>query len=84
MPGAVPAGTRSYLDELTLAGRLSVRYPVQDKTQSVQGKFLWSQRRDGTNIEIYSPLGQTLARITPSLSRMGARAMKRGRNSPLR
>lgn len=60
----LPAGTRSYLDELTLAGRLSVRYPVQDKTQSVQGKFLWSQRRDGTNIEIYSPLGQTLARIT--------------------
>ena len=59
----LPGGTRSYLDELTLAGRLSVRYPVRDKTQSVQGKFLWSQRRDGTDIDIYSPLGQTLARI---------------------
>ncbi len=60
----LPGGTRSYVDELTLAGRLSVRYPVKDKTQSLQGKFLWSQRRDGTDIELYSPLGQTLARIT--------------------
>ncbi len=60
----LPAGMRSYTDELTLAGRLSLRYPVQGKTQSVQGKFLWSQHRDATDIELYSPLGQTLARIS--------------------
>lgn len=60
----LPGGARNYLDELTLAGRLSVRYPVQGKTQSVQGKFLWNQRRDQTDIELYSPLGQTIARIT--------------------
>ncbi len=60
----LPAGVRDYADELTLAGRLSLRYPVQGKTQSVQGKFQWSQRRDITDIELYSPLGQTIARIT--------------------
>ncbi len=60
----LPGGVRSYVDEVTLAGRLSVRYPVQGKTQSVQGKFLWNQRRDKTDIELYSPLGQTIARIS--------------------
>jgi outer membrane lipoprotein LolB len=59
----LPGGERRYLDELTLAGRLSIRYPVRDQTQSVQGKFLWHQRRDGADVELYSPLGQTLARI---------------------
>lgn len=59
----LPAGMRSYTDEVTLSGRLSLRYPVQDKTQSVQGKFLWQQKRDHTDIELYSPLGQTIARI---------------------
>jgi outer membrane lipoprotein LolB len=60
----LPAGVRSYADDLTLAGRLSLRYPVQGKTQSVQGKFQWSQHRDTTDIELYSPLGQTIARIS--------------------
>ncbi len=60
----LPGGVRSYLDEVTLTGRLSVRYPVQGKTQSVQGKFQWNQHRDNTDIELYSPLGQTIARIT--------------------
>ncbi len=59
----LPKGERRYLDELTLAGRLSVRYPVRDQTRSVQGKFQWNQHRDGADIELYSPLGQTLARI---------------------
>lgn len=59
----LPAGVRSYADDLTLSGRLSLRYPVQGKTQSVQGKFLWIQQRDHTDIELYSPLGQTIARI---------------------
>lgn len=63
-PAPLPEGTRSYADELTLAGRLSLRFPVEGKTQSVQGKFQWRQQRDNTDIELYSPLGQTLARIT--------------------
>lgn len=56
-------GERSYQESVTLGGRLSVRYPQDGKPQSVQGKFLWSQQRDSTTIELYSPLGQTLARI---------------------
>ncbi len=59
----LPGGQRDYRDELTLAGRLSVRYVQDGKPQSVQGKFLWAQHRDTTDIEIYSPLGQTVARI---------------------
>lgn len=58
-----PAGERAYQDTVTLGGRLSVRYPQDGKPQSVQGKFLWAQRQDATLIELYSPLGQTLARI---------------------
>lgn len=56
-------GERAYQERLTLGGRLSVRFPQDGKPQSVQGKFLWSQQRDSTTIELYSPLGQTLARI---------------------
>lgn len=58
-----PGGERIYQESVTLGGRLSVRYPQDGKPQSVQGKFLWSQQRDSTTIELYSPLGQTLARI---------------------
>ncbi len=60
----LPTGVRNYSNEVTLAGRLSLRYPVKGKTESVQGKFQWNQRRDTTDIELYSPLGQTIARIT--------------------
>lgn len=40
-----------------------MRYPEEGKTQSLQGKFLWTQQRDMTEIELYSPLGQTLLRL---------------------
>ncbi len=59
----LPSGQRSYREVVTVGGRLSVRYPENGKTQSVQGKFLWSQQLGSTAIELYSPLGQTLARI---------------------
>ncbi len=59
----LPTGERSYQEVVTVGGRLSVRYPEGGKTQSVQGKFLWSQQLGSTAIELYSPLGQTLARI---------------------
>ena len=59
----LPGGPRNYRDELTLAGRMSVRYTEAGRPQSVQGKFLWTQYRDATDIELYSPLGQTIARI---------------------
>ncbi len=59
-----PAMVRTYHDDITVGGRLSVRYPQDGKMQSVQGKFLWLQTGDRTEIELASPLGQTLARIT--------------------
>jgi outer membrane lipoprotein LolB len=59
----LPGGERAYRETVSFGGRLLVRYPQDGKPQSVQGKFLWAQRRESTTIELYSPLGQTLARI---------------------
>ncbi len=60
----LPTATRVYRDSLILSGRLSVSYRQHDKPQSLQGKFRWAQRLDHTEIELSSPLGQTIARIT--------------------
>jgi outer membrane lipoprotein LolB len=60
----LPSAVRVYRDSLTLTGRLSVSYRHNDKPQSLQGKFRWAQRPERTEIELSSPLGQTLARIT--------------------
>ncbi len=61
-PGA--DSTRRFHDNISVGGRLSVRYQHQGKPESVQGKFLWQQSATRTDIELSSPLGQTLARIT--------------------
>lgn len=61
-PGADSA--RRFHDDISVGGRLSVRYQQDGKPQSVQGKFLWQQKASRTDIELASPLGQTLARIT--------------------
>ena len=65
----LPSGTRSYRDELTLSGRLSVSYQRDGKPQALQGKFHWAQQPERTAIELYSPLGQTIARIAISPGR---------------
>ncbi len=61
-PGADSA--RRFHDDISVGGRLSVRYQQDGKPQSVQGKFVWHQKASRTDIELASPLGQTLARIT--------------------
>lgn len=68
----LPTGTRDFRETLTLSGRLSVSYQQAGKTESLQGKFHWAQQRERTDIELYSPLGQTLARIaiTPASARI--------------
>ncbi len=70
--GPLPSGTRTYRDDVSLSGRLSVSYEHAGQPQSLQGKFSWRQRRDHTDIELYSPLGQTIARITimPGVARL--------------
>ncbi len=55
---------RRFHEDISVGGRLSVRYQQDGKPQSLQGKFLWQQKATRTNIELASPLGQTLARIT--------------------
>ncbi|MFM7658460.1 MAG: lipoprotein insertase outer membrane protein LolB [Burkholderiaceae bacterium] len=59
----LPAGTRQYRSDLRLSGRLSVSYRAEGKPQSMQGKFLWMQRDQQIDIELLTPLGQTMARI---------------------
>lgn len=61
--GPLPSGARDYREALTLSGRLSVSYTQSGKAEAVQGKFHWAQQRDRIDIELYSPLGQTIARL---------------------
>lgn len=59
-----PLTERQYQQTIDIGGRLSVRYQQNGQPQSLQGKFLWQQQGDQTDITLYSPLGQTIATIT--------------------
>ena len=59
----LPSGTRTYRSDVRLGGRLSVSYRAAGKPESLQGKFLWVQRGEQVDIELLTPLGQTIARI---------------------
>jgi outer membrane lipoprotein LolB len=59
----LPSGTRTYRSDVRLGGRLSVSYRAAGKPESLQGKFLWVQRGEEIDIELLTPLGQTIARI---------------------
>lgn len=59
----LPSGTRTYRSDVRLGGRLSVSYRAAGKPESLQGKFLWVQRGEQIDIELLTPLGQTIARI---------------------
>ncbi len=59
----LPSGTRAYRSDVRLGGRLSVSYRAAGKPESLQGKFLWVQRGEQIDIELLTPLGQTIARI---------------------
>lgn len=67
-----PLTERSYQMAKVISGRLSVRYQQAGQAQSLQGKFLWQQQGEQTDITLYSPLGQTIATIaiTPELAVM--------------
>lgn len=68
----LPSGSRQYRGNVKLSGRLSVSYQVAGKPQSLQGKFDWTQRGENIDIELFTPLGQTMARIaiTPTRARL--------------
>lgn len=61
-----PLIERQYQTSMTVGGRLSVRYQQNGQPQSLQGKFLWEQQSEQTDITLYSPLGQTIATIAIS------------------
>ncbi len=67
-----PAGDRTYHDRIAISGRFSVSYSHEGRPQSAQGRFQWHQRGKDIDIDLLSPLGQTLARIliTPGSARL--------------
>ena len=52
-----------YHEYISIGGRFSVSYLHEGKPHSAQGRFQWRQRGDDVDIDLLSPLGQTLARI---------------------
>ena len=64
-----PVVARTYTDALTISGRLSASYRQGAQTQTVQGKFTWVQNGQNIELTLYSPLGQTQAKITVSPER---------------
>ena len=52
-----------YADKLEMQGTLSVNYIRDGKRESLSGKFNWRQDGSRTDVELASPLGQTIATI---------------------
>jgi outer membrane lipoprotein LolB len=61
---------RSFYDNILIQGRFSVAYEQNNRPQSVQGRFQWQQQGQRIDIDLMSPLGQTMAKlaITPNLA----------------
>ena len=59
---------RSFYDNILIQGRFSVAYEQNNRPQSVQGRFQWQQQGQRIDIDLMSPLGQTMAKmsITPN------------------
>lgn len=53
----------AYRDSIDLNGRLAVNYQKDGKTESLNGNFNWAQRPGQVDVELVSPLGQTVATI---------------------
>lgn len=68
MPGqtvvAPGAAAPAYQDSIDINGRISVQYTQNDQPQSLHGSFIWSQTARQTDLELLSPLGQTVATIS--------------------
>ena len=53
----------AYRDTIDLNGRLAVNYQKDGKVESLNGNYTWTQRPGRVDVELASPLGQTLATI---------------------
>lgn len=59
-----PRATRNYQENIHLNGKISVRYEHNNKPQNLPGSFEWEQTGNSLQITLFSPVGQTIARIT--------------------
>jgi outer membrane lipoprotein LolB len=55
--------TRPYHRDIDLSGRLSVHFQQNGQDQAVHGNFNWSQSGERVMLALFSPLGQTIAKI---------------------
>lgn len=55
---------RSYMDNIALSGRLSIFYEKKSEKKAAHGSFSWDQTKALTQVALFSPLGQTIAKIT--------------------
>ena len=60
----LPQGERSFYDKIQIHGRFSANYEHNNQLQSTQGRFQWNQHGQSIDIDLLSPLGQTVARLT--------------------
>ena len=61
---------RSCAEKVGIKGRFSIRYKTDGREESLHGGFDWKQTSDYTVITLFSPLGQSMAKIevTPQLA----------------
>ncbi len=53
----------AYSDTIELSGRLTINFEKDGKPDTLTGKFSWSQSPAGVDVNLASPLGQTIATI---------------------
>ena len=53
----------AYRETIDLCGKLSVNYVKDDKQESLTGNFTWDQTPNRIEVNLASPLGQTIATI---------------------
>lgn len=70
---------RPYLEQVSLDGRLSVRYQDNGREEALHGNFSWLQTPERINLTLFSPLGQTLAVI--EVNRLGATLTQAGQSA---
>lgn len=60
-PAVQQALRRSYIENIDMTGRLSVRYQGPQQEEGLHGNFTWNQTSRHTSVSLLSPLGQTVA-----------------------
>ncbi|MBI3284877.1 MAG: outer membrane lipoprotein LolB [Burkholderiales bacterium] len=76
---AAQAGAiRAYQQQIQISGRITAHYQQNGKPQTLPAGFDWEQSAGGIVLTLYSPLGQTIARISQDAH--GARLEQEGQS----